>query len=133
MSIRQTKRTKPATYIVASISGTVYTGTTGNLWGRMLAYKAGKGSTFATRYGCNRLVYFAEFDDMRTAIAWEKTVKGWSRAKKIALIERDNPQWLDLSRSWFEHVRERPLKPLVRKQLEETKPRFRIGVPKPKR
>ncbi len=39
---------------------------------------------------------------MLTAIAREKQLKGWKRERKIALIENGNPQWRDLSRSWYE-------------------------------
>ncbi|HEX4577055.1 MAG TPA: hypothetical protein VH117_06865 [Edaphobacter sp.] len=42
---------------------------------------------------------------MQDAIAREKQLKGWSRVKKIALIERENPSWLDLSEEWGEPVR----------------------------
>ena len=49
----------------------------------------------------NRLVYFESFDDVCKAIDREKQLKGWRRAKKIALIERVNPQWKDLSAAWY--------------------------------
>jgi putative endonuclease len=35
------------------------------------------------------------------AIAREKQLKGWIRAKKIALIEKANPAWSDLSEGWY--------------------------------
>jgi hypothetical protein len=52
---------------------------------------------FTRRYLIDRLVYFEDASDMRDAIAREKQVKGWTRAKKIALIESMNPEWEDLS------------------------------------
>jgi len=52
---------------------------------------------FTRRYLLDRLVYFEEGNDIRDAIAREKQVKGWTRAKKIALIESMNPGWEDLS------------------------------------
>ena len=52
------------------------------------------------KYGCNRLVYFEGFDDVRNAIDREKQLKGWRRQKKIALIEALNPRWQDLAEKW---------------------------------
>jgi predicted GIY-YIG superfamily endonuclease len=54
---------------------------------------------FATRYGCNRLVFYEAYERMDEAIAREKQIKGGSRAKKIALIETMNPEWKDLYES----------------------------------
>ena len=51
---------------------------------------------FATRYGCNRLVFYEAYERMHEAIAREKQIKGGSRARKIALIEAMNPDWRDL-------------------------------------
>lgn len=52
---------------------------------------------FTARYNVTRLVYFEQYDRAADAIAREKQLKGWTRAKKIALIERDNRAWSDLS------------------------------------
>ncbi|MGY3406184.1 putative GIY-YIG superfamily endonuclease [Bradyrhizobium sp. GM5.1] len=43
-----------------------------------------------------KLVYFEQFDDPENAIKREKHLKKWTRAWKIALIEKDNPDWNDL-------------------------------------
>jgi len=56
--------------------------------------------SFTARYNLNRLVYFEEFQYINNAIAREKQIQRWSRAKKIALIESVNPKWDDLSREW---------------------------------
>jgi putative endonuclease len=48
------------------------------------------------------LVYCEQFTDIRDAIAREKQIKGWLRAKKIALIESLNPKWEDLSEGWYD-------------------------------
>ena len=56
--------------------------------------------SYTARYGLNRLVYFERFQYVNNAIAREKQIKRWSRAKKIALIERAHPRWDDLSREW---------------------------------
>ncbi|MDA1188240.1 MAG: GIY-YIG nuclease family protein, partial [Chloroflexi bacterium] len=53
------------------------------------------------KYYTTRLVYFDETDDVSAAIAKEKEIKGWRRAKKVALIESMNPAWVDLAAEWF--------------------------------
>ncbi len=55
---------------------------------------------FSKRYGLDRLIYFEQSRDVNQAIAREKEIKGWLRMKKIALIERENLAWDDLSASW---------------------------------
>jgi putative endonuclease len=87
-------------YIVGSQTGTLYIGMTNNLYRRVLEHKSGEVEGFATKYGCNRLVYFESFDDVRKAIDREKQLKGWRRQKKIALIEALNPRWQDLAEKW---------------------------------
>ena len=47
------------------------------------------------------MVYFEEFGDVRDAIAREKQLKGWVRARKMRLIEQKNPTWEDLAEAWF--------------------------------
>jgi len=88
------------TYIVCSRSGTLYIGMTNDIYRRVLEHKAGTFEGFATKYGCNRLVYYESFDDVRKAIDREKQLKGWRRSKKIALIEAQNPRWVDLAEKW---------------------------------
>jgi len=55
---------------------------------------------FAYQYHCDRLVYYESFDDVYKAIGREKQLKGWTRAKKFALIESKNPRWEDLAEKW---------------------------------
>ena len=57
---------------------------------------------FTERYNCDRLVWFEIHGEIRNAIAREKQLKGWRREKKIALIEKTNPAWVDLSRDWYD-------------------------------
>ena len=84
-------------YLLASDrNGTLYTGVTNNLSKRVWAHKDAVGSKFTSHYGVKRLVYYELFEDVTHAIAREKQLKRWRRAWKIALIERDNPQWLDI-------------------------------------
>lgn len=63
----------------------------------MFEHKSGNFEGFASRYGCNRLVYWESFDDVRKAIEREKQLKGWRREKKVAQIESMNPRWQDLA------------------------------------
>ncbi|UWZ86010.1 GIY-YIG nuclease family protein [Occallatibacter riparius] len=90
------------TYIMASRSHTLYVGVTGNLLKRVFQHKWRECGGFTERYSCDRLVWFEGQQDVRRAIAREKELKGWSRAKKIALIEKTNPAWVDLARNWYD-------------------------------
>jgi putative endonuclease len=65
--------------MVASLSGTSYIGIANSLERRVREHKDGAYSGFATRYGCNRLVYWESFDDVRKAIDREKELKAWRR------------------------------------------------------
>ena len=88
-------------YIMTNRSGTLYTGVTSNLTRRVLQHKLKRVPGFTSRYNLHRLAYHEVFGDVRAAIRREKQVKGWLRAKKIALIESMNPQWNDLSEGWY--------------------------------
>src|ERR1700693_3239700 len=84
-------------YILASrIGGTLYIGVTNDLVRRIYEHKSAAGEGFTKDYGVNRLVYFECFDDVERPIHREKRLKKWTRAWKIALIEKDNPNWIDL-------------------------------------
>jgi putative endonuclease len=84
-------------YILANRrNGTLYTGITGFLARRVWQHREGEGSAFAKKYDVRMLVWYAVFETAHEAIRFEKQVKRWRRAWKLALIERLNPQWLDL-------------------------------------
>jgi putative endonuclease len=87
-------------YIVCSRSGTLYIGMTNSIYRRALQHKRGEIEGFASEYHCNGLVYYESFDDVHKAIGREKQLKGWTRVKKIALIESKNPRWEDLAEKW---------------------------------
>ena len=87
-------------YIMSSNSGTLYIGMTNSIYRRALQHKRGDVEGFAAKYGCDRLVYYEGFDDVRKAIDREKQLKRWTRNKKIALIESKNPRWEDLAEKW---------------------------------
>ena len=88
---------QPAVYILASkYNGTLYIGVTSNLPQRMYQHREELVEGFSKKYGIKMLVYFELCDDMVSADAREKALKGITRAKKIALIESVNPNWEDL-------------------------------------
>jgi putative endonuclease len=88
-------------YITASRRRVLYTGVTKDLVRRIYEHREHLVPGFSSRYNVDRLVYFESAEEPLAAIAREKQIKGWSRSKKIALIERENPLWLDLSVGWF--------------------------------
>jgi putative endonuclease len=93
------------TYIVASRSHTFYVGVTSDIEARVWQHKNGVFEGFSKKYHCNRLVWFERHNDVSVAIAREKQLKGWSRKKKIWLIERENPAWVDLSEVWGKPIK----------------------------
>jgi putative endonuclease len=90
-------------YIVTNQrNGTLYTGVTNDLKRRIWEHRTKASPGFTAQYGLGRLVYFEEYPDITDAIAREKQIKAGSRAKKVALIERENREWKDLAVDWFE-------------------------------
>jgi putative endonuclease len=87
-------------YILCSRSGTLYIGMTNSIYRRTLQHKRREIEGFSSKYHCDRLVYYESFDDVHKAIGREKQLKGWSPAKKIALIESRNPRWEDMAEKW---------------------------------
>jgi putative endonuclease len=88
-------------YIMASKSRRLYIGVTNNLERRVFEHKSKAVEGFTAQYNIDRLVYFADTGDVVAAIEREKQLKGWLRARKIVLIESENPFWKDLSQDWF--------------------------------
>ena len=84
-------------YILASkIGGTLYIGVTSDLIRRVAEHKLQLVESFTKEYGVVKLIYFEQFGDPENAIKREKRLKKWKRDWKIALIEKDNPDWNDL-------------------------------------
>jgi len=79
----------------------LYTGVTRNLLRRIYQHRTGAIPGFTLRYQIDRLVYFEETSSARSAFERERQIKGWSRRKKLALIESVNAGWLDLAEGWF--------------------------------
>ena len=87
---------QPAVYIVASQrTGTLYIGVTGALRERVYQHREALVAGFTAQYGVKVLVHFEFFASMPEAIAREKQLKKMLRKAKLALIERDNPNWRD--------------------------------------
>jgi putative endonuclease len=89
-------------YIMSNTLKMLYTGVTNDLEHRVFQHKANQIDGFTKRYNLHRLVYFEAFGDIRDAIAREKEIKGWLRAKKVALIKSMNPGWKDLAPDWMD-------------------------------
>ena len=84
-------------YILTTRNNTVlYTGVTNDLKRRVFEHKSGLNEGFTKKYHVHKLVYFEIFDYVELAIAREKQIKGYSREKKIKLIESVNSEWKEL-------------------------------------
>ena len=84
-------------YILTNHARTLYTGVTNDLGRRVAEHRAGRGGAFTTRYRIDRLVHVEVFGDVRDAIRREKEIKGWTREKKLRLVEEANAGWVDLA------------------------------------
>ena len=85
-------------YILASRRhGTLYIGVTNSVQKRLGQHRNGKGSSFVKTYAVYRLVHVESYERAEEAIMREKQLKKWKRNWKIELIERENPEWRDLS------------------------------------
>ena len=84
-------------YIMADrYRGTMYTGVTAYIAPRVHQHRSGRGSDFCAKHGLVRLVWAERGEDIGSCIAHEKRIKRWRREWKFALIERGNPEWVDL-------------------------------------
>jgi putative endonuclease len=109
-------------YMVASRSRTLYVGVTSGLEKRVFEHKRKLHEGFSATYNCDRLVWLERFGEVDEAIAREKQLKRWRREKKVALIEANNPTWVDLSEGWY--TREQLVGP-VRAEEQKQVPRLR--------
>lgn len=88
-------------YILANKrNGTLYIGVTNNLERRLYEHKNKLLKGFTKEYGVDKLVWYENTTDVNSALQREKQLKKWNRKWKLDLIEKDNPQWKDLSDSW---------------------------------
>ncbi len=89
-------------YIMTNCSRTLYTGVTNNLERRVYEHKKKIVPGFTKRDRMNYLAYYEVVGDVMSTITREKQIKGWVRARKIALVEPVNPDWKDLSEDWID-------------------------------
>lgn len=89
-------------YMMTNRRRTLYAGVTSDLERRVSEHKRRLRPGFTSSYNIRSLVYYEAMNDICAAIAREKQIKGWRRAKKVALIESVNPTCRDLSQGWFE-------------------------------
>jgi putative endonuclease len=104
---------------------TLYIGMTNDLGRRIVEHKNGEIAGFTQRYQLNRLVWFEYFGEVTAAIAREKEPKGWLRSKKIALVEKENPRWFDLSADWEQQPRIDDGWPSVEEMVRDSSPALR--------
>lgn len=88
-------------YILASRSRVLYTGMTSDLLQRVYQHRRGMVPGFTRRFKVHFLVYYETTPNSRAAATRERQIKGWSRVKRIELIEATNPGWLDLEVDWY--------------------------------
>ena len=81
-------------------SKTLYIGVTNDLERRVYEHKHRLVGGFTSKYHITRLVHFEATSDVNAALSRERYLKGWLRAKKVALVESINPDWRDLSEAW---------------------------------
>jgi len=88
-------------YIMSSRSRATYVGSTSALATRVAQHKAGYWHGSHTHlYRIKRLVYYEVCQTARAMVERERQIKGWTRAKKVALIQSVNPAWDDLAADW---------------------------------
>jgi len=84
-------------YILASLSRVLYVGCTSDLVRRLAQHRSGvKPEAFTHRYRVTRLVHVEVYEDAYAAVCRERQLKGWTRARKVALLEAANAGWRDL-------------------------------------
>jgi putative endonuclease len=88
-------------YIMASITGTLYVGSTGNIVSRVYEHRNKLIGGFTRKYGCNRLLYYEIFNTKRESLKREQQIKKFNRTKKEQLINKLNPEWQDLAKDWY--------------------------------
>jgi putative endonuclease len=95
---KSVREIRPAIYILASKrNGTLYIGVSGELAARVSVHQQELAESFTKRYGVRLLAHYEHFDSMLEAIGREKKLKKFSRPRKLALIEENNPTWRDLT------------------------------------
>ena len=109
-----------AIYILTNKNKTVlYIGVTNSLERRIWQHKKGTIPGFTKKYNCDDLIFYELYERVDQAIAREKQLKGWLRAKKEALIATTNPEWNDLAGDWYEGTDDTGPSPSSRLRMTE--------------
>ena len=88
---------QPCVYLLSSRrNGTLYVGVTSDLVKRIWEHRNHVVDGFTKKYGVDKLVWYEPHDSMESALQREKAIKEWKRAWKLDLIEKANPEWVDL-------------------------------------
>jgi putative endonuclease len=88
-------------YILASASRELYVGVTANLVRRVSQHRGALSPDgYSAKHGTTSLVYCESTGDVLAAIRREKQIKGWTRRRKLDLIEEMNPDWKDFAEGW---------------------------------
>ena len=77
---------------------------TNDLQRRVYEHKTGSIKGFTQKYGVSMLVYYEEFQQVHEAIERENNLKKWKREWKLKLIEKENPNWDDLAKDWYDDL-----------------------------
>jgi len=80
-------------------NGTLYTGVTSDIVKRVYEHKHGLVEGFTKKYKIHHLVWYEIHESAESAIIREKQIKKWKRDWKLKIIEKENPQWVDLFKS----------------------------------
>ena len=88
-------------YIMTNRSGTLYIGMTNNLMRRVQEHRLGQVAGFTAQYKITHLIHAEAFSEARDAVARGRQLKGWTRAKKLALVAASNSDWRDLGDDWL--------------------------------
>ena len=89
-------------YILTNRTRRLYVGVTNDLHRRMFEHKQKLVPGFTSTYNLTWLAYYETTNDIYGAISREKQIKAWRREKKMALVATMNPEWKDLSTSWYD-------------------------------
>jgi putative endonuclease len=106
----------------------LYVGVTSKLTNRVYQHKTHARGGFTSKYNAERLVWFEQFSDIRSAINREKQIKNWRREKKEWLVKAQNPEWRDLSKEWFTRHQFQPETSQVTQQKRKI-PRLATSTP----
>lgn len=105
-------------YIMTNASRTLYVGVTNDLMRRVQEHKNKIHQGFTQRYNISILVYYEHATEIESAIMREKQIKGWSRARKVTLVESANPEWRDLSGDWKDDLPDDVELPLTERRVQ---------------